>query len=83
MTRKLILVVIDGLTPEVFEQAVERKSAPTLASLHDAGTYGRAVLMTTRAVSRVLRPVAAPLSRSTVLRTVLSWHAASRPICAA
>ena len=43
MPRKLILVVIDGLTPEVFEQAVERKSAPTLAALHDAGTYGRAV----------------------------------------
>ena len=38
---KLILVVIDGLTPEVFEQAVERGTAPTLASLHGAGSYGR------------------------------------------
>ncbi|MDP9491200.1 MAG: alkaline phosphatase family protein [Actinomycetota bacterium] len=43
MTRKLILVVIDGLTPEVFEDAVERHTAPTLAALHEAGTYGRAV----------------------------------------
>ncbi len=43
MTRKLILVVIDGLTPEVFEDAVERRTAPTLAALHEAGTYQRAV----------------------------------------
>lgn len=43
MARKLILVVIDGLTPEVFEDAVERRTAPTLAALHDAGTYRRAV----------------------------------------
>jgi predicted AlkP superfamily pyrophosphatase or phosphodiesterase len=42
MSRKLILVVIDGLTPEVFEQAVERRTAPTLAELHAAGSYGRA-----------------------------------------
>lgn len=43
------------------------------------GTYGRGVLMTTRGISRALRPVAAPLSRSAVLRTLLSSHAASRP----
>ena len=43
MTRKFILVVIDGLTPEVLEDAVERRTAPTLAALHEAGTYGRAV----------------------------------------
>ena len=42
MPRKLILVVIDGLTPEAFERAVERKKAPTLAALSEAGTYGRA-----------------------------------------
>ena len=42
MLRKLILVVIDGLTPEVFEQAVERRTAPTLADLHAAGSYARA-----------------------------------------
>ena len=42
MTRSLILVVIDGLTPEVFEDAVERNTAPTLAALHEAGTYRRA-----------------------------------------
>jgi predicted AlkP superfamily pyrophosphatase or phosphodiesterase len=43
VTKKLILVVIDGLTPDVFEAAVERRSAPTLAALADAGTYTRAV----------------------------------------
>ena len=43
MTRKLILVVIDGLTPEVFEDAVERRTAPTLAALHEVGTYQRAL----------------------------------------
>jgi hypothetical protein len=40
--KKLILVVIDGLTPEVFEEAVESRSTPTLASLAEAGTYARA-----------------------------------------
>jgi hypothetical protein len=40
--KKLILVVIDGLTPEVFEAAVESQSAATLAALAEAGTYGRA-----------------------------------------
>jgi predicted AlkP superfamily pyrophosphatase or phosphodiesterase len=43
MSKKLILVVIDGLTPDAFEAAVERKTAPTLAALADAGTYARAV----------------------------------------
>jgi hypothetical protein len=41
-TKKLILVVIDGLTPEVFETAVESRATPTLAALAEAGTYGRA-----------------------------------------
>jgi Type I phosphodiesterase / nucleotide pyrophosphatase len=40
--KKLILVVIDGLTPDVFEAAVETRSAPTLAALAEAGTYARA-----------------------------------------
>jgi hypothetical protein len=39
--KKLILVVIDGLTPGVFE-AVDERSAPTLASLAAAGEYRRA-----------------------------------------
>jgi predicted AlkP superfamily pyrophosphatase or phosphodiesterase len=43
VTKKLILVVIDGLTPDVFEDAVGRGTAPTLAALHEAGTYRRAV----------------------------------------
>jgi hypothetical protein len=41
--KKLILVVIDGLTPEVFEHAVEQGSAPTLAALAGEGTYARAL----------------------------------------
>jgi Type I phosphodiesterase / nucleotide pyrophosphatase len=41
-TKKLVLVVIDGLTPEVFEAAAESRSAPTLAALADAGRYVRA-----------------------------------------
>jgi Type I phosphodiesterase / nucleotide pyrophosphatase len=40
--KKLILVVIDGLTPEVFEAAVETRAAPALAALAEAGAYARA-----------------------------------------
>ena len=43
------------------------------------GTYARGVLATTRVVSLALRPAAPMLSRSAVLRTALSSHAASRP----
>jgi predicted AlkP superfamily pyrophosphatase or phosphodiesterase len=42
-TKRLILVVIDGLTPEVFEDAVETGSAPALAFLAAHGRYGRGV----------------------------------------
>jgi Type I phosphodiesterase / nucleotide pyrophosphatase len=41
--KKLILVVIDGLTPEVFEDAVEKRTAPTLAALAAEGEYARAL----------------------------------------
>jgi hypothetical protein len=41
--RKLILVVIDGLTPSAFERAVESGEAPALAFLAEHGEYGRAV----------------------------------------
>jgi hypothetical protein len=43
MRKKLVLVVIDGLTPDVYEDAVERGTAPTLAALHEAGSYSRAI----------------------------------------
>jgi predicted AlkP superfamily pyrophosphatase or phosphodiesterase len=43
MRKKLVLVVIDGLTPDVYEDAVESGAAPTLAALHEAGSYSRAV----------------------------------------
>ena len=41
--RKLILVVIDGLTPAAFERAVESGDAPALAFLAEHGEYARAV----------------------------------------
>jgi predicted AlkP superfamily pyrophosphatase or phosphodiesterase len=40
---KAILIVIDGLTPAMFEDAVERRSAPALAALAERGDYRRAV----------------------------------------
>jgi hypothetical protein len=41
--KKLVLIVIDGLTPATFERAVEERSAPALAYLADQGRYERAV----------------------------------------
>jgi type I phosphodiesterase/nucleotide pyrophosphatase len=41
--KKLVLIVIDGLTPAVLEQAVEDRSAPALAFLADHGDYRRAI----------------------------------------
>jgi len=41
--KKLIVAVVDGLTPSMLEAAVERGSAPTLAALLEIGRYGRAV----------------------------------------
>src|SRR4029079_16591815 len=41
--KKLILVVIDGLTPDVFEDAVETGSAPALFLLAEHGSYARGV----------------------------------------
>ena len=43
MNRKLVLIVIDGLSPSVFEAAVESGSAPALAYLAAHGEYGHAV----------------------------------------
>ncbi|HET7807576.1 MAG TPA: alkaline phosphatase family protein [Gaiellaceae bacterium] len=43
MQKKLILAVIDGLTPDVFEDAVETGSAPALAFLAHHGSYRRGV----------------------------------------
>jgi len=42
-TKKLILVVIDGLTPSMFEAVVADGTAPTLAFLAQHGRYRRAV----------------------------------------
>ena len=41
--RKLILVVVDGLTPAAFEEAVESGSAPALSFLAASGSYRRGV----------------------------------------
>ena len=40
--KKLILIVVDGMTPETFERAVEGGRAPTLALFAQQGRYGRA-----------------------------------------
>jgi hypothetical protein len=40
---KLVLIVIDGLTPAMLERAVERGTAPALAVLAENGSYRRAV----------------------------------------
>jgi hypothetical protein len=42
-TRQLILIVIDGLTPSVFEAAVGDRRAPSLTFLAEHGRYARAV----------------------------------------
>src|SRR4029450_687123 len=43
MSKKLILIVIDGLTPDVFEQAVDTRAAPTLAALAEMAEYRRSL----------------------------------------
>jgi len=43
MAKRVVLVVIDGLTPSVFERAVENGDAPTLSFLARHGAYARAV----------------------------------------
>ena len=42
-SKKLVLIVIDGLTPGAFERAVEERTAPALAFLAGEGRYGSAV----------------------------------------
>jgi len=40
--KKLVLIVIDGLTPAAFERGVEAKTTPALAALAERGRYGTA-----------------------------------------
>src|SRR4029077_8082604 len=39
MARKLVLLVVDGMTPAAFERAVEGGRAPALSLLADRGDY--------------------------------------------
>jgi hypothetical protein len=41
--KKLILVVIDGLTPAMLERGIEERRVPALAHLVERGTYARGV----------------------------------------
>ncbi len=41
--KKLVLAVIDGLTPVALERALEARRLPTLAALHEAGHYARGI----------------------------------------
>jgi predicted AlkP superfamily pyrophosphatase or phosphodiesterase len=43
MPRKVVLIVVDGLTPGLFEHAVDTGRAPALAYLAEHGSYRRAV----------------------------------------
>jgi len=43
VSRKLVLIIIDGLTPQVFEEAVTRGTAPALTFLAEHGNYRRGV----------------------------------------
>jgi predicted AlkP superfamily pyrophosphatase or phosphodiesterase len=43
MSRKLVLIVIDGLTPAMLERAVESEGVPALSFLMSRGEYRRAV----------------------------------------
>ena len=40
--KKLVLIVVDGMTPAAFERAVEGGRAPALAQLAERGSYSRA-----------------------------------------
>jgi len=42
-TKRLILVVIDGLTPSMLEDTLEHRTAPALALLAEHGRYRRAI----------------------------------------
>jgi hypothetical protein len=42
LSKKLVLAVIDGLTPALLEKGIESGRLPTLAALRDAGEYRRA-----------------------------------------
>src|SRR5437870_11954108 len=42
-TKRLILIVIDGLSPSMFEAAVGDGSAPALSFLAEQGSYSRAI----------------------------------------
>jgi len=41
--RRLILIVIDGLTPSMFEAAVGDDRTPALSFLAEQGSYSRAI----------------------------------------
>ena len=43
MAKKLILIVIDGLTPSMLEDTLERGAAPSLGLLAEQGRYRRAI----------------------------------------
>jgi predicted AlkP superfamily pyrophosphatase or phosphodiesterase len=42
VARKLVLIVVDGMTPAAFERAVEGDRAPALSFLAEQGRYGQA-----------------------------------------
>ena len=70
MPEKLVLIVIDGLTPAMLERAVESEDVPALRFLMGRGEYRRAVTTfpsLTPSASRRSRP--ARIQTSTRSRT--------------
>lgn len=43
MPKKVVLIIVDGMTPAAFERAVNGSRAPALKFLAEHGTYGQAV----------------------------------------
>ena len=79
MRRKAILIVIDGLTPQVLEAAVGSGAAPALASLAAAGDYRRAV-STFPSLTPVCLSAIATGSHPDVhhIPSLVWWHRAER-----
>jgi predicted AlkP superfamily pyrophosphatase or phosphodiesterase len=51
--KKLVLAVIDALSPDMLDQAVAEGEAPALAALLDCGTYVRDCISTFPSVTPV------------------------------
>jgi Type I phosphodiesterase / nucleotide pyrophosphatase len=79
--KKLVLIVVDGMTPAAFERAVEGGRAPALALLAAHGTYRRATSVFPSLTPVCLSAIAtgAPPARHHIPHLVW-WHRGERRI---